>query len=258
MKKFTFTLLVLLSTLKIFSQGFDWELSPRLYEPFSPYFIGINYSLNISKDLGNFNFYEDKCNCGKFDNGNGVSQKIGINFEKWTSDGTSSLNIGIFYTKDNNYFSVKQSLPIITPSGEESLIIYENSFDNLNHDIVASFEFKKRLLESFYFLSFGTELLFTFENNQKHYEKIISPANANPFPTIPPSKKRLIESGHINNLRKYNFTIFLSFGKDIDLGFKYYLSPYMNISYTFLNQIYDDKWKSISGGIGLKIMRWLY
>ncbi|GEM_PF-3476115 len=238
------------------TQGFNWELSPRLPENINYNFLGIIFQQGFSKELGNFGFYENDCNCGSFSDGNGLSNTFGISFEKWILDGNGSLSIAISYNYRKNKFSTKQNLPIILPNGQEDIITYENIFKNSFDNVAVNFQFKKRIYNSFYFISIGNVFYFSVSNSQKHIEKILSPSYANPFPTNPPSYSRVVSEGQINKTNVFNLAPFLSVGKDIDLGGKYYISPYVQISYLLINQIRDEKWKSIQVDAGIRLMRW--
>ncbi len=248
-------LILLLSANTLFSQGFGWELSPRLFEKTSEYFLGIDLKFGLSQEIGDFSFYENDCQCGKFSNGKGKRQHFAILIEKWSDNGKASYIASLGMSLNINLFSTKHSLPILLPNGNETLITYENRFESNLQNFNFTFEYKKRLFESFYFFSIGCHSFYSFQNNQKHIEKILSP-NANPFPTNPPSYNRVVSNGKINDLRNFNFHPFLSFGKDIDLGFRYYLSPYIHLSYSLLSQIKGEKWNSLQGTLGLRIMRW--
>ncbi|HOQ48822.1 MAG TPA: hypothetical protein PLV01_03215 [Candidatus Kapabacteria bacterium] len=239
------------------SQGFNWELSPRLPESINYEFIGFAVQQGFSKELGDFSFYEQDCNCGKFSDGNGSSSAFGLSYEKWILDGRSSLSFVINYNYRKAEFSTKQNLPILLPDGQEDLITYENMFSNSFDNITLNFEFKKRIDRTYYFVSIGNVFYFTLSNKQKHIEKILSPSYANPFPTNPPSFRRVVSEGRINKANDFNFSPFLSIGKDIDLGHKYYISPYIQIAYLFIDQVRQEKWKSVQANVGVKLMRWL-
>ena len=239
------------------AQGFNWELSPRLPENINYDFLGITLQQGFSKELGNFSFYENDCNCGKFENGNGSSYVFGINYEKWILDGNSSFSFGVNYYYRKNEFSSKQQLPIILPNGQEDVITYENIFRNSFDNIAFNFEFKKRIENSFYYFSIGNILHLVLSNKQKHIEIILSPSYANPFPTNPPSYSRVVSEGRINKSNTFNLSPFLNVGRDIDIGQKYYISPYIQISYLLIDQVQEEKWKSVQAILGIRVMRWL-
>lgn len=257
MKKIILLLILMFVSNSLFSQGFSWELSPRLFEKASDYFIGIDYKYGLSRENGDFSFYEDDCKCGEFSKGSGNRQYFSLQLEKWLSDGKTSYNFSLGISLHNNLFSTKQSLPILLPNGNETLITYENRFESTLQNFNITFEYKKRLLESFYFLSIGLHSVYVYENYQKHIEKILSPNYVNPFPTNPPSYRRVVSSGKINDLRNFNFQPFLSIGKDIEFGFGYYASPYLQLSCSLLSQIKGEHWNSLQASIGIRIMRWV-
>jgi hypothetical protein len=154
-------------------------------------------------------------------------------------------------------FAANQSLPIILNSGEESLIHYRNTFESKLEWVAISAGAKERLLGTFFYAGLDLQFAFLLKNFEKHIEEITAPSYAPPFPTNPPSFKRLVSEGKIEDVRPFSLSTAFSIGYDLDLGIGSYVSPYFSISYNFTDMISKGNWKSLQYGIGLKVMRWI-
>lgn len=251
------TILCIFCNVELKSQGFDWQLSPRMPEKYSDLFFGVYASYAFSNETGKFNYYEDECNCGKFENGTGSNLSFGAVSEYWLEDGQTALKAGAKFSMHSPEFSANQSLPIILNNGTEALIHYRNTFKSDIQLLSLNAGVKRRLFESFFFASLDLQFIFLLDNTEKHYEEITGPSYAPPFPTNPPSYKRLVSEGKIEDMNSLVIRPELSLGYDLDIGIGYYISPQLSISYNLTNIIDKGNWKSLQYGIGVNIMRWL-
>lgn len=103
-KHFLLVFFFVVHPILIHSQGFDWELSPRL--PFSIPRIYFGIATNISKNFynGSLSLFEDYYKCSVFSTGDGSSNAFGLKAEYWLVP-TISLNCSILFLNSRSNFT---------------------------------------------------------------------------------------------------------------------------------------------------------
>lgn len=250
------TAMILISSASI-AQGFDWQLSARTPVPLSNQFIGIHAGASLSNEFGDFDFYEDDCNCGNFEKGTGANYIAGLAYERWLKSGLVAIRSSLEYRKSLTKFESRSSLPVILPDDTESEIDYLNSYELSLSRIAASIGAKHRIAESHFYGTFDLLVLLNISEDQKHYERILGPDWAPLFPGNPPSRKRLVSSGKTDAIYSLQIVPSFSFGYDLELATGTYSSLEFNIGSPLLNRISRGSWYSFSYGFGFRILKML-
>ncbi len=237
------------------AQGFDWQMSSRTPVLLSNQFVGVKASVSISQEFGDFDFYEDDCNCGNFENGTGAHYSAGLSYEKWLQNGLASIRASLDFSSSSSKFETRSSLPVLLPDDSESEINYLNSYELSLGRIAVSFGAKHRIYESHFYGSVDLLLLLNISEEQKHYEKILGPDWAPPFPGNPPSRRRLVSSGKTDAIYSLSAVPMFGLGYDFALGMGTYSSVEFNIGSPLLNRISKGSWHSISYGIGFRLQK---
>lgn len=236
-----FIILLFLSNINLFSQGFDWQISPRFPIEIPNQFFGIGFDYSIASHFGNFNLVENQIPCCTFQEGNGTRYGASLYYENWLN-GTSSYNFSISY----NYLKSNFEIQSVVPTREGDFVT-RYDFDSKIHFIGFGGLFKKRFPKYKINFSGGLNFLINISNSQNHMEFGIS--NNVPF------RERNLSSGTINGSNLILIEPIIQAGTDLDLGIGMYASPNLKLGYTLNSYIQDDSWRSFTVGLNLRIYR---
>lgn len=234
-------ILIFVSSINLFSQGFDWQISPRYPIEIPNQFYGIGFDYSLASHSGNFNLVENQIPCCTFQEGSGTRYGTSLFYENWLN-GTSSYNLSISYNYLKSNFEIKSVVP--TREGD---FITRYDFDSKIHFVGIGGFFKKRIPKYNVNLSGGFNLLLNISDSQTHTELGIS--NNVPF------RERNLSNGTINESNVLIIEPFVQFGTDLDLGIGMYASPNLRLGYTLNSYIQDDSWRSFTIGVNLRIYR---
>ncbi|MFN3306540.1 MAG: hypothetical protein ACK42Z_05060, partial [Candidatus Kapaibacteriota bacterium] len=103
-KNFLIAFFIVLHTVLIYSQGFDWELSPRLPFAIPKTYFGI--TTNFAKNFynGSLSLFENYYTCSVFSTGDGNSNSVGFKAEYWFHPAIA-FNCSILLLKSSSNFS---------------------------------------------------------------------------------------------------------------------------------------------------------
>ncbi len=241
----------------VFSQGFDWQMPTRMPAKTSNLFIGGNINSSLYHEFADFSFYEADCNCGTFSDGSGLGLSGGIASEYWLKDGLQSVLFKLNFRTKETRFKAEHSLPVLLPDNSESRINYRNTLEQSAQYIDIRFGYKHRIMQSHFSIGLGANILLQISNKQKHYEDIIGPSWAAPFPTSPPSYRRQIDEGNIDDTYKIQFEPTLCFSYDFSLGIGIYATPYLQFGLPIFNISKEGINRPASIRIGFSILNWI-
>jgi len=248
---------LLINSIFAFSQGFDWQMPTRMPTKTSNIFIGGNIAAGKIIEFADFGYYEDKCNCGTFSDGNGFGYHAGIVVEYWLPDGLQSVSTQINYLTIQSKFQANHSLPVLHPDNSESRIHYRNTLEQTRSNIAIGLNYKKRLIQSNFSAGLGVNILLQLTNQQKHFEDILGPDWAAPFPTSPPSYRRFVEDGSIDDIYKIQMEPLIFVSYDFPLNIGLYATPYIQFGLPIFNNAKDGTRRTTSIKIGLSVLNWL-
>lgn len=236
-----FSILFLFSSINLFSQGFNWQVSPRFPVEIPNQFYGIGFDYSHVSHFGNFNLVENQIPCCTFQEGIGTRYGLSLNFENWLND-TESYNLSLSY----NYLQSNFEIQSVVPTREGDFIT-RYDFDSKIHFVGIGGFFKKRIPNYQINLSGGINLLVNLSDSQTHTEFGIS--NNVPF------RERSLSTGSINESNFLLVEPFVQAGTDLDLGIGMYASPNLKIGYTLNSYIQEDNWRSFTIGLNIRIYR---
>lgn len=234
-------ILLFIATTNLYSQGFDWQVSPRYPIEMPNYFFGIGLDYSFAENNGKFNLIENKIPCCQFNSGNGNRYSLALYYENWLN-GTNSYNISVSYNYLASKFEIQDNLP--TREGEfKTMYSLESkmSFVGINGF------YKIRVPKYGINFSTGLNLLFNISSTQIHKEYAIS--NNVPF------KERTLSNGQIESTSLVVVEPFVQVGTDLDLGIGMYASPNIKLGYSLNSYLTNDSWRSLIIGFNLRIYR---
>ncbi len=234
-------IIVFLLSANLFSQGFDWQISPRFPIEMPNQFYGAGIDYMYADQFGNFNLIENQISCCQFTNGNGKKYALYLFYENWIN-GLSSFNISLSYNYLSSLFDLQSTLPI-----RDGDFTTKYKFSSQMQFIGLGAFYKRRVPNTLLNFSGGINFLINIYNKQNHTEYAIS--NNVPF------KERNLSNGSINSANTLLLEPFLQFGTDLDLGIGMYASPNIRISYSLNSYIQYESWHSFMIGLNLRIYK---
>lgn len=232
-----------------FAQGFDWQYSARLPFEVPNFFIGLNTSTEVNTINGKFPFIEKEVKCTDFSEGDGYTWSLGFSSQYWL-DALSAISLDLKYKTTSASFKSNWELPRV-----DYTVRYQNEYTSSIALLNLSLSYKKRIYSSHFSYGAGFDFDFVLNNNSEHWEKILGPSDEPPYPGNPPSYKRKISDGKIEDLNNLIFSPNLKFSYDLDLG----LSTYSEIGFKYtppiFNYLIDGRWKQSNYSFYINIFR---
>lgn len=255
MKRVVFILWILLfSNQELLSQGFDWELSPRLPFFIPKFYIGI-YG-NTSKNFynGGLTLVENFYSCGKFTNGSGNSASFGIQTEYWYRPNIAFHGSLQFQNSKASFITEGISFPVLI-KGQPTNVILENNLSMGYNYVLLNFGAKYRIFSSFLFLAGSLEIGIKTSSNYELYEQIKSPPE---YHFIDNTQKRKIFDGKLAGLSLLTLNPKISLGYDATISPGIYASPSISVQIPLFDISNEEKLKLLSLQISVSFLRGMW
>ncbi len=252
MKKFSFVVvLFLFSHFLGYSQGFDWELSPRLPFSIPTTYIGVAGSASKNNYSGSITLFENFYNCGKFSQGSGYSNSFGFKGEHWYKPNIALSAAFIFQNSKANFITEGDSFPVQIKNipkivKVENELIMDYSF------IAIDFGAKHKIASTNFYLGFNLEIGIKLSTKYELYELVKSPPE---YHFIDNSQRRKIVEGRLTDLSLLFFIPKATFGYDATVFPGIYASPSISIQLPLFNLTKQENLKLLSFQIGISILR---
>lgn len=239
-------LLILISSIHLYSQGFNWQYSSRLPFESPNLFIGLEGNYSITNSTGEFPFLENRWTCCEFNEGTGSNVKFGINSEYWIS-GSSALKAGVFYSTFIGDFSTITEYPASINGGY--LEQFKYSFETIQHQMNLRLGYKYKLLPTHLSIitSLNIDYLF-FEDNQSSESRI------GPVDKVAPYT-RSIPEGRIKGIRNIYLSPEIGLAYDVNLGNGLYSSIQLLADLPIMSFSSAAEWRKWQYGIGIAIYK---
>lgn len=253
MKKYIiFVGIFLFSVFGVFSQGFDWQFSPRLPSDYPYLFASVKTEYDILRHDADLNLVsEDTTLCCSFSDGKGSGFAFGLGFEYWAENDVA-YDLFFLYKFAPGEFSNKSESPISETEILETEYIYKTDMTYIATEIGA----KYRLFNTHLHIGGRFRIAYLTRERSEHVEKIISPGWFYfQFADKPPSKTRDISDGKIDALADFTISPKFSLGWDISIGLGMYVTPSVSIEPPVMSVARNMPWKRWEYSFGLEIYR---
>lgn len=240
-------ILTLTTQTNLFSQGFDWQYSPRLPFETPIFFVGLNGNLTYLMHFGSIDFTESY-KCCTFNRGEGIGSIFGINSEYWQTPTIAFTGSLSYMTSPGNFEADGEPLPVY-PSG---IYFYKNEFNSQLSYITLEIDVKWRLFLTHFFVGVGFRTGILVSNKSEFFEKIISPPEGR---FNDGTQRRTIANGIISDIQPYFFTPKFNLGYDVNLGLGTYSSISISTGLPIINISKDSKWLSWIFQLNIKLFK---
>jgi hypothetical protein len=228
------------------SQGFDWQYSTRMPSANPNFFIGPITSLSADMHAGSLNFSENLIPCCRFKEGSGYTAEVGILSEIWMNNGNYALNLALSFSRMKSEFEANPDPVYYRDDTLYTKLLFTNTINYFDIDAF----YKKRMFQEHFYYALGAKLRFVASNNFEHKEKTIGDGVFNNG-----MNERKINSGEMSELSFINIYPTLKIGYDLNLGLGLYASPFIDFSFSLLNQSKEDAWKNYNFRIGVSVLK---
>jgi len=240
-------LILILSSVNLYSQGFDWQFTYREPSNSPRLFVGINAQTEFSVHNGDINFSESLIPCCRFDKGNGVNFIGGINSEYWLTGGEFALNAFLNYKSLSSNFTANPDPVYYKNDTLRTEIKFSNSISYIQFALGG----KYRIDLSHFYVGAGLRFDILLDNNFEHTERVTSVNHS----FNDGSTSRKINSGKIDDLSNLIVNPEIKVGYDFNLGLGLYASPNVAMSFN-LNEIADrTNWKAFNFALNISIFK---
>ena len=230
-QKIIIIIIILLTWINIYSQGFDWQYSARLPFETPTKFWGFDVAGTYIYNTGDFGFLSNNIPCCTFEDGAGIGFQAGIKYEQWLEG-----NYSIFSTLAFNYIPSKfliESEP--HPYRDYEDIITEYEYTSSTSYILFELGGKYRILETHFFVGAGINVSYLITEKHDFIERIISEKDFF-FNEIKYPNASLAE------LNKLYFYPRLIAGYDLNLGKGKYSSIFISAAPPVHSVISEKNW----------------
>lgn len=243
-------LMILLFTIKSYSQGFDWQISPRLPFEIPQYYLGATISFSKIHYNGSLLLTESFVNCAKFESGSGRSYSFGFSAEYWFTAFVPFF-IELKYLSANGLMkAMADSFPILVKQIPK-IVKVQNEMSFSYSYIVLTIGGKLRLLETNFFI--GANLDFAVKTHSKYdvFEQVLSPAE---YHFVDFSQRRKLFNGLISDLSFFAISPKLTFGYNATLGVGIYATPRISFEFPFINYSTEEKLRLTTFSFGVSFL----
>lgn len=240
-------------TFELFSQGFDWQYSPRLPYTIPTKFIGLSVNYGIIENRGNFGFMEDFIECCNYQSGQGKSQEISLNGEYWFKGDLAYIaSIGFVSVKSD--FSTTITVPR-SDGKNDYFSVYKYTLDESRNKLILKFGAKYRILNSHFSVGASSNFQLYLSNTATHKEKILAP-NSETF--IDGTNERIIQNGILSNYNKLLFSPELFLNYDLSVIRGYYTSLKVGVDFPVFSVIEKEDWREWKFTLNIGLLKSIY
>jgi len=237
-----YLILLILSSIHLNSQSFDWEVDNRLPFNIPKTYIAGGLSYGLSNHNGNININHQLINNAQFKLGEGNNFNIYLEAEHWYKEDLT-FNIIASYSTMSDFFSTNESYPIFNGS----ILNLKNNYEINNKYLSIHLASKYRIYDK---LNLALSLAYNLEINSNHkfQQNVISP---NWYTFRNGEKSSVVfdeENFNSNNLIIISFNI----SYDIQLNYPTYISPFISFSNNLNNTINNSDINTYLINFGLK------
>lgn len=240
-------LLIIICSLNLFGQGFDWQSNVRMPFKIPDLYIGGNafYTNEVINSHFVFVDGEDNNPCCDFTDGSGSGYGFGFTTEYWFKP-KLAINASLTVMVSSAQFTNQSQVPISPGNFLISEFNYTLNRNRLEFVIGA----KHRI--PFYSFNVGFQLVNSLylSSNKKYTETIISPSG---LTFEDGSSSREISRGIIPDFASYVLIPQLTLSKDLTIRNNIYASPYFNFGGAIFNELIDENWNSLRLVLGVKV-----
>lgn len=232
----------------VWSQGFDWQWSPRSPMTMPTRYVGVELGGGVSLHQATLPYIEDLVPCCSFSSGTGVPLRIAVFVEDWWKPSTAvALSGGV--TMHQSQFTA-QAEPLPDSGGRE--IVTEYLFDATLTYLTVGGGIRQRLFKSF--LSVGVDLRASVNVAQSYQllERVVSPDDYF-LKTNPPSKEQSWEPTVVDRAAVLVLEPSVTVQYDIALGMGLVISPLVQVGVPIFDLAPDASWRyvAVTGGVRL-------
>lgn len=233
-----------------FSQGFDWQISPRLPFQIPRNYLGATGSFSKIFYNGALNLTESFVNCTKFETGEGKSYSFGISGEHWYAPDLSFFFEVKYFFANGKMFAFADSFPVLIKQNPAIVKVQNEVYLSYNY-LVLGFGGKIRLLESKFFIGTTFDLAFKIKSNYDVFEQIISPPE---YHFIDLTQRRNLYGGRISDLSFFLFSPKFVFGYDATLGIGLYATPRLAIELPLYNYSKEERLHLLAFSLSINLL----
>lgn len=239
-----------LFSLKSFSQGFDWQISPRLPFQIPRNYLGVTGSFSKIFYKGALNLTESFVNCTEFRTGKGESYSFGISGEHWYTSFISFVFEVKYFSANGKMFALADSFPVLIKQNP-AIVKVQNEMFLSYYYLVMTFGGKIRLFESNFFIGTSFDLAFKTKTNYDVFEQVLSPPE---YHYIDYTQRRKLFGGRISDLSFFSFSPKFVFGYDATLGIGLYATPRFAIELPFYNYSKEERLHLLAFSLSINIL----
>lgn len=243
-------LFFVLCSFKSFSQGFDWQISPRLPFQIPQNYLGAVGSFSKIFYKGTLNLTEAFINCTKFETGEGKSYSFGISGEHWYTPHLSFFLEVKYFNADGKMLSLADSFPVLIKQNPAIVKVQNEMYLSYNY-LVITFGGKIRLWESNFFVGTTFDLALKTKTSYDVFEQVLSPPE---YHFVDFKQRRKLFGGRISDLSFFSFSPKFVFGYDATLGIGLYATPRFAIELPLYNYSKEERLRLLAFSISINIL----
>jgi hypothetical protein len=236
-------LLLIVYTLPVWSQGFDWEYSARMPFEIPTLYVGGIVSADVSFHSGNIKSLERTFTCAEYGSGSGFAGGAGLSAEWWIQPKTAIQFSTMLRSSTVEFATPTMQLPLAT--GEFLSERYSLSTNALYLSVVAAA--KQRFLLPFAFVSAGVQLDSRVSSSISQKVEALEPTWFRYNDTKSTSKQ--LSNSEITELRQLTASLLLSVGYDLDVGEGQYMLPALFVTLPMVSASPLTDWYSTTFGL---------
>jgi hypothetical protein len=231
-KKLIYILLILLSSLSLKSQGFDWQFDSRMPFKSPVFFYGLTTEYGLLSNTAKILFSEAELPCCTFQNGQGYQFSLGAHAEYWENSNLAYSLDFILSNKNSVFNGNSDTLPLRT--GEQFISRYEFT-SNINNIIIEP-SIKYRILNTHFNVNAGLQLGFQYVATSEQNEYVVAPSNWS-------WKSKKLSSSLPFDLNLIVINPKISIGYDYSLADGMYLTPSLSYNFPLLSIASGQNWR---------------
>lgn len=242
--------LIIITALKSYAQGFDWQISARLPFEIPRLFGGVVVNSSKISYKGSLNLTESFIECTKFESGIGSAFSFGFMMEYWQKANYALFFELKFLNAKGEMQALADSFPVLIKQIPR-IVKVQNDVNFYYSYILAEFGVKYRLFETNLFA--GLSFNFDLKTSSKYdlFEQVLSPPEYH-FKDF--SQRRKLFNGKISDLSVFAVSPKFSLGYNAVLGIGIYATPQISFEFPLYNYSSQDRLRITTLSIGISIL----